>query len=345
MALNVEALLAPVSEEAPAGEDLSYDSGRYELEQVFDSSVSIDASGEAAGASDVDWRTVLRQIESQFARTKDVWLAVYLCRAGARSGQLEVVEAGAQTLAGLFERYWENVHPQLEELGLPGRKGPCDSLAARAEFLGPLERTILVSHPRLGAYSGADFERFRTGAEAEDGYGMFRAALQELSEDALREAVTRLESIEEGFRRADAIFTTNAAGEPSPNFGPTYETLARLRRGVSAFLTDAPETDGEDASADAEEGAVNSGGESGGGGASAGGRISGRVDSREDVIRVLDLINDYYRRREPSSPVPMVLERAKAWVTLDFMAVLKDIAPDGVDQAVRVLVQRPSDDD
>ena len=73
--------------------------------------------------------------------------------------------------------------------------------------------------------------------------------------------------------------------------------------------------------------------------------MSGRVDTRDDVIRALDAINDYYRRREPSSPVPLVLERAKAWVNMDFMSVLKDISPDGVDEAIKVLMRRPPEEE
>ena len=126
--MELEELLAPVSEEEPCGPDLAYDPERGQLEQAFESSASIDTSGEASAAAEIDWRSIIAQIEAQSARTKDIWLAVYLCRAGARSGQLSVVETGAQYLAGLMERYWDNLHPQLEEYGFQGRKGPCESL-------------------------------------------------------------------------------------------------------------------------------------------------------------------------------------------------------------------------
>jgi type VI secretion system protein ImpA len=338
MALTAEALLEAVSDDQPCGEDLSYDSERSEIELAFESGASSDPDG--GEVAEIDWRPVLKQIEAQFSRTKDIWLAVYLCRAGARSGALEVVEVGAQTLAGLFERYWDAVHPTIDELGIPGRKAPCDALARRAEFLGPLERAILISHPRLGSYSGADVERFRSGGDGEDGYGMFRAALDDLGAEALQQALERLKSIEDGFRRADRIFTANANGESPPNFSPTYEVLSRLQRGLTAFVP------GADAAANDDGGGEDTGGApSRGDAAAAGGRLLGRVDSREDVTKALDAIMEYYRRREPSSPVPLVLERAKAWVTLDFMSVLKDIAPDGVDEATKVLVRRAEDEE
>jgi type VI secretion system protein ImpA len=53
---------------------------------------------------------------------------------------------------------------------------------------------------------------------------------------------------------------------------------------------------------------------------------------------MLDSITDYYARREPGSPVPLVLRRARDWVTLDFLSVLEDIAPNSLEEARRVLV-------
>jgi type VI secretion system protein ImpA len=46
---------------------------------------------------------------------------------------------------------------------------------------------------------------------------------------------------------------------------------------------------------------------------------------------------DYYRRHEPSSPVPMLIERARGWIGLDFMAVLEDIAPSALGDAQAIL--------
>ena len=63
------------------------------------------------------------------------------------------------------------------------------------------------------------------------------------------------------------------------------------------------------------------------------GRISGEVTSREDALRALDKISQYFRRHEPSSPVPLILERAKRIIDKDFMDILKDLSPDGVSQA------------
>ena len=59
----------------------------------------------------------------------------------------------------------------------------------------------------------------------------------------------------------------------------------------------------------------------------------GAIKSRQDAIRALDAVAEFFRRNEPSSPIPLFLERAKRLVSKDFLEVLADIAPDAVPQA------------
>jgi type VI secretion system protein ImpA len=47
----------------------------------------------------------------------------------------------------------------------------------------------------------------------------------------------------------------------------------------------------------------------------------------DDVIRRIDEICEYYARHEPSSPLPILLQRAKRLVGKNFTDVLKNIAP------------------
>jgi len=50
------------------------------------------------------------------------------------------------------------------------------------------------------------------------------------------------------------------------------------------------------------------------------------------VILRLDEICDYYQRVEPSSPLPILLKRARRLVGKSFADVLKDIAPGGLSE-------------
>jgi len=57
------------------------------------------------------------------------------------------------------------------------------------------------------------------------------------------------------------------------------------------------------------------------------------IRTRQDAVRAIDAIAAFFRSHEPSSPVPIFLERAKRLVSKSFMEVLEDIAPDSLSQA------------
>jgi type VI secretion system protein ImpA len=57
------------------------------------------------------------------------------------------------------------------------------------------------------------------------------------------------------------------------------------------------------------------------------GRSGFSVQSRSQAIALLDQVQRFFRAAEPSSPVPMLCERARALAEREFMAVLRDVLP------------------
>ena len=110
--------------------------------------------------------------------------------------------------------------------------------------------------------------------------------------------------------------------------GPSFGNLASLLQKISDFLQSLmerrlPATAGAVASTE---------GVAGGASPLAGGSVSGEIRSREDVVRALDRISAYYAKHEPSSPIPLLVERCKRLVTMAFMDIIRDLAPEGVRQ-------------
>ncbi len=317
--MDLTTFLTPVAPDAPAGPDLSYDPGRQVIEQAFE-----------CPSGDADWDRAIAMIEAQARQTRDVWLAVYLMRAGARAGDLAVVEAGAGLLAGLFENFWDTAHPTLEEYGVEGRKGACESLVRIGEFLAPLRRVPLVVHPRLGSFTGADFARYLDEGAAAEGYGQFRAALADTPVEQVAEVTDRFRRIEAALQRADTVLSEQAGlvGQTGTNFRPTYEAIEAIVHAITPFVRQSAESAPV---APAEEAAPLAPGGVG---------VPGRIQSREDVARSLDAVIEYYCRVEPSSPIPVALARIKGWITMDFVSILEDIAPGSVGEATSVLRAR-----
>jgi type VI secretion system protein ImpA len=71
-------------------------------------------------------------------------------------------------------------------------------------------------------------------------------------------------------------------------------------------------------------------------GASATASAIGEIRSREDVVRILEKACDYFQRNEPSSPVPMLLRRAQRLLSKDFLEIVRDLAPSGVQEVEKL---------
>ena len=67
------------------------------------------------------------------------------------------------------------------------------------------------------------------------------------------------------------------------------------------------------------------------------GSVSYLVQTRSQAIALLDLVQRFFRKSEPSSPVPMLCERARAFAERDFMSVLRDVLP-------KSALRNPNDD-
>ena len=70
----------------------------------------------------------------------------------------------------------------------------------------------------------------------------------------------------------------------------------------------------------------------------------GTINNTQDVLKALNLVCEYYKKNEPSSPVPIFIERGMRLVGKSFMDALKDIAPDGLDQAKVIIGTRDEDE-
>jgi type VI secretion system protein ImpA len=72
--------------------------------------------------------------------------------------------------------------------------------------------------------------------------------------------------------------------------------------------------------------------QSGDGAATSQPGLPDELNSREQVLAALDKILSYYERREPASPIPLLLKRVRRLVPMDFLDLMEDLAPGAVKQ-------------
>jgi type VI secretion system protein ImpA len=317
-----EGLSGPLSVENPGGEDLDESGFLYSLDaaRVFGRDTPI--------GEDVDWRALRALALEGLAKSRDLRALAHLATAGLRTSGLDEFAASANVAANWLETMAEHVYPRVEEDAIE-RKNALNCLADRMAAVDAIRRTPFVRHRQLGAFSLRDIELARGDIKLSEGEteppteAQIDAACADVAIEELQQTEADLTLAVDALKRIDAVMREAGGSEATPDLDPARDGLMRIRNFLSERIARRQPADlSGDEPAGSADGTVP--------GAARG---PGRIASREDCMRALDAIAQYLRTTEPSSPVPLLLERAKRLISKDFFAVLQDIAPDAMDQA------------
>lgn len=329
-------LLLPVSDDAPAGEDMDESLEFERLRTAFEANFAFDARVKEPDPDEpdperVDWDELLELIEELSDKTKDLFLAVAYARCGFALQNAEVVDQGLQFAAGLLEEHWDVVFPTPDgDYGPAGRALICEDLAKRGAFALPFKKLPIMDDGRGRVTAGELIEVGEDGAAA-DAYPEVMRMLDQMDDEQKEEISARLASYLTSFDEIEAVFKEKSDAE-APDFSVTREVIGQAKAAYGSLTgaeTGEEEASGEDAAAMQATG-----------GGDAGPALSGAVRSRDDVIKALTAVEQYYERAEPGHPVKVAVARLRGWVTKDFMAILEDIVPNSVDDAKNVLLER-----
>jgi len=336
---NIESLLQPISADAPCGPDLEYDPAFLELDRLSQGKPEQQMGTTIVPAEEPDWKEVATRALELVTKTKDLRIAVRLTRALLCTDGFAGLADGLALVRGIVENFWDGFYPALdpEDGNDPTFRvnvvmGLCDG----ATFIDRIRTSPLVTARSFGRFSLRDLAIVSGEIPPAEGVEPPAATAIEgaFSESAVADLQATANAVHSALASLAAIesFIGEKVGaENGPNFSKVSQILSSADKVLAQRLA-ARGADSEGAG----EGAGNDGqaGESSGAGAAQGsGRsISGEVNSREDVIRVLDKICLYYQRVEPSSPIPILLQRSKRLVSANFLDIVRDLAPDGLSQ-------------
>ncbi|BCM17246.1 hypothetical protein MJ8_10090 [Mesorhizobium sp. J8] len=319
-------------------------------------------------SSPVDWAAVLERAEELRSRGRDLRLLVIVVRALAGEEGLAGLAQGLTLIARTFDQHWDTMHPALRanapprDAALRRINALLDLQNAQEGLLANLRGTVFFSPRQVGPISGRDLEqgaldervmlqeaasglnaaekaalasahnqllnRVRAGCAAQiDQAG---EAMISLLADA-RAAIAALDAVDaalnariEGHgatvpelkkflqrllttleRNSGAGATANGAAKPAPQAAAEPATPARNGHGAETMASVASPVE-----------------------ASAG--LPERINSRDEVVKCLDLVVAFYDRTEPSSPIPHLARRVRRMVHMDFVELMEDLAPSGL---------------
>lgn len=337
--LDLDTLLKPISDDAPCGRDLEYEAPFLELQELARGKPEQVIGDKVRPAQDPPWSKVREAAEELFGSTKDLRVAGILHMSLLKTAGIPGLEAGLGLTRGLLEQYWDSVFPMLdvEDDNDPTfRVNSLISALVSDDVLATLRVAPLVESRQFGKHSLRAY-RIATGTlnvESAEGtdpaqeLARIEGAFGDAPIETLSATAALLASANDHLNSIQHILLDKADGIPD-DLKPLAADLREMKG-----LLDAQLAKRGVGAADAEGATAETGGTGeGGGAASASQPITGVIRNRSDVVTTIDKICDYYAKAEPSSPVPLLLQRAKRLVDKDFMEILRDLTPNGVSEA------------
>lgn len=344
---SLQSLLSPIAGERATGVDLRQDfSPQSVYYQLRDARAEARAAERAADADTslevampVQWR-VVRSLAAQAIaeQSKDLELAAWFTEALLRSDTLPGLRLGFQLLADLVELYWDDVYPFPDEEGIATRVAPIAGLNGEGTdgtLIQPLRKVPLFSRPNGAALAFWQYEQAIEVA----GIGDSGRRKQRLDAGALLLADIEQEAQATGqahFRqlRADATGALAAwdvlaerleqrAQRSSPPTSRVRDLLLQIIDICSRFAPPDPAERVAESPAIAEQ-RSNPVGESGG----AGIGLPPRLATRDDALRLLDEIAQFFRRTEPHSPLAYTLQDVVRRARLPWPELMEEIVAD-----------------
>jgi type VI secretion system protein ImpA len=320
MGREIESLIEAVSAEAPCGADLEYTPALAGLDayRLFGSDTPL--------AADTDWRAIRDQSLAALAQSHDLRLLAHLAAALVRIEGLNTFCKVVAVADRWLGDHWDHVFPRIDEDAIL-RRNALNSFADRMAIVDAVRRTPVVSHRQLGSFSLRDLELASgqlTPTEADanaPGKAQIDATLAGTPPEELAALSGTLQAAMGSLRNIVATMQTRSGFESAPDFDGLLRPLSRIDKLLTEHMP---------AAAAANQPAQGSAGE--GAPAMSTGPVTD-IKSRQDAIRALDAVSAFFRSHEPSSPVPLFVERAKRLISKSFMEVLEDVAPEALSQA------------
>jgi len=337
---DAQALLEPITAEQPCGQNLDEAPilpgdvtpvlAEFDALRLFGQARSPEAPPDpedrerenAKVKPPIEWDRLRAGALAALGKTKDLRLLAYFATALLRTDGLPAFTRTLATASHWLETYWPQVYPLVDEDAM-ARRNALNCFADPMAVVDRVWRLPLVASRQHGRFSLRDLDiasgQVAAGAEGKPDERAIAEAFKELSLEDLATLEQSVTGATAALNSIDARMRGEGGPEVAPDFAPLLTHFAKLNRICREQLA----ARGEAVSGNGDAVAA-------GDGAAPVSMTVGAIQSRQDAIRALDAVAEFFRRNEPSSPIPLFVDRAKRLVAKDFLQVLADIAPDAI---------------
>lgn len=339
--VDLEALLAPIEEENPSGQYLRY-SGIYdEISEARRADETVVANDYESAGKTADFRQVVSLAKPALeSDSKDMQIAAWYSEALVKLYGFSGLRDAFRLTTGLQETFWDSIHPQIEEGDMEGRANAISWMDEQCAFA--VKQAPITNYAGYGFFDFEDAKRFDIPDNIESLDEAEQSRLLELRTQAETEgrvtaqkwaqevANTRRAFYEEltktiaecwaEYKKLNASIESKFDQRQMPSMQKVYRALEDVEIQVKKLHEQKKleEPYPEELEGDAEAG---EGGE-------GGGTSKGPVKSRQDALRRLSEVAEYFKRTEPHSPVSYLVQRAVKWGNMPLESWLQDVVKD-----------------
>lgn len=339
-------LCGPISPPAPAGINLEYDSRFQELLRISQGTREQQYGKTIIAAKPPDWNLMRQLCNDLVQETRDLRLGVLLVETSTHFDGLEGCAQAMDMLRAWVCDLWADVHPQLDAEDQFDPFERINSLARLSDDANLPRQILGIPLADVGPHhcvTLADIDTVRNVSAVLQGGAPRMSAAEieaafltvELSElrrsyDCVQSIQHSLNGIIQFLDRQSSVGVWNA-NSLRRRLKDAHEVLKHhLRNRLSAADSVMAEitfkTPTKESTADPVSwvGTTSYSEEACG--------IGSAIQSRQQAADSMEEIIEFFERHEPSSPVPLLLKRAKRLINQGFVDILRDVAPNGLSQ-------------
>lgn len=346
--IDLDALLAPISDDMPTGKDCRQTSSPNSLYQqakiARNSAREIErknASGADLGSPDDDWRKVY-DLAPKILRqeSKDLEVACWYLEALLRRQGFQGLRDGLKLLEGLIDRFWDDLYPTPDEDGLETKVAPITGLN------GTGQEGVLISAIRTSLITQGNSKGPFAFWECQKALASHRIQDPDNREKEFKKLGFEFEDMEKAISESSDEYVTNLRDDLAESISLYRQISGRLDEYCGTY--DAPPTSqvislleeclsvvkhlGQDKFPAAEATAVDTPFAMDEGAASTAPpaqiRAGGPPETREQAFKQLLEIAEFFRKREPHSPISYVLEKAVKWGNMPLFELMRELIAD-----------------
>jgi type VI secretion system protein ImpA len=343
-------LLEPVNGQEPCGPDLDEIGDDKYLNYVLPAASRIPERYYKADTdkpierSEIKLKAEVEEIAALLEASRDIRLLCIEARFQSFAGDLPGFADCIQAIAGLVDRFWEDVHPKSSDGDFTLRQNVLSGLDDWWQIIHPLQHLPLVRDKRLGPVtfrqyavaSGAAQNRpDETAIDLSDIYRALSAEENREASDASIAAITATEGALASIRNS---FIANAGYEYVPSFDKLSDFLAKA---IALFAVARPDLQfGAAGSDEPAEGAAPSqetptnGAQPPAAAAARDSAYAGTIASHADATAALLAVESYFAGREPSSPALILVHQARMLVGKPLVYAIEALVPEAAAKAV-----------